>query len=299
MEKTKDEIMNKKPKQGFGFIYKYTSPNGKSYIGQTVNSLKNRADKNGRLYKGSPNFYFAIQKHGFDNFKVEILEECKKSELDKQESYWIDFYNTIEKGYNIKEGGSTCPPITCMKVAQYDLDGNLIQTFNSMAEASRKTNISNGHISKCVSIDYSNTSAGNFMWRSFETEPLLKIPSYNRGKAHTRSILIFDKDKNFIKETNTVKEAAEFCGVQKLETIYRNLKNQTLMKWKYYVQYKDDDKIEKKVNQYDLDGNLIQTFNSPQEACEKFNNLRYSSSIYSALRGYQKTAYEFLWEFAE
>ena len=26
---------DKKPNKGFGFIYKYTSPSGKSYIGQT------------------------------------------------------------------------------------------------------------------------------------------------------------------------------------------------------------------------------------------------------------------------
>jgi len=36
MVQTKEEkqaIMNRKPKEEFGFIYKYTSPSGKSYIG--------------------------------------------------------------------------------------------------------------------------------------------------------------------------------------------------------------------------------------------------------------------------
>ena len=34
--------MKQEPKDGFGFIYKYTFLNGKSYIGQTVHSVANR-----------------------------------------------------------------------------------------------------------------------------------------------------------------------------------------------------------------------------------------------------------------
>ena len=37
---------NTEPKKGYGYIYKYTSPSGKSYIGQTIHSLQERAGKN-------------------------------------------------------------------------------------------------------------------------------------------------------------------------------------------------------------------------------------------------------------
>jgi hypothetical protein len=49
-----------KPKKGYGFIYMYTSPSNKSYIGQTIRSLSERAQKNGNGYVGCPIFFRAI-----------------------------------------------------------------------------------------------------------------------------------------------------------------------------------------------------------------------------------------------
>mgnify|MGYP003571263887 CR=1 FL=1 len=50
-----------KPKKGYGFIYKYTSPSGKSYIGQTIYSLKERAKtSNGAGYSNCIIFFRAI-----------------------------------------------------------------------------------------------------------------------------------------------------------------------------------------------------------------------------------------------
>ena len=53
-------------------IYKYTSPSGKSYIGQTSRDPEKRA-RRGEGYKDSPKFYNAIKKYGFDSFQFEIL----------------------------------------------------------------------------------------------------------------------------------------------------------------------------------------------------------------------------------
>ena len=63
------------PTKGHGFIYKYTSPNGKSYVGQTTTSLFKRSGKRGKMYKGCKIFYQAILKYGFENFTVEIQED--------------------------------------------------------------------------------------------------------------------------------------------------------------------------------------------------------------------------------
>lgn len=38
-----NSLFYKKPHKGMGFVYKYTSPSGKNYIGQTINSLADRA----------------------------------------------------------------------------------------------------------------------------------------------------------------------------------------------------------------------------------------------------------------
>jgi len=53
-----------------------------------------------------------------------------------------------------------------------------------------------------------------------------------------------------------------------------------------------------KVNKYDLDGNLIKTFNSMQEAAESLNKIT-STDIGKCCRGKNKTAYGYIWKFAE
>ena len=70
-----------------GFIYKYTSPNGKSYIGQTRTTVERRRKNSyGDGYKGSPCFWNAIRYFGgLQNFSLEILEETENiKNPDKQ-----------------------------------------------------------------------------------------------------------------------------------------------------------------------------------------------------------------------
>jgi hypothetical protein len=75
--------------------------NGKIYIGQD--------SKNNPKYMGSGKILkLAFKKYGKENFKKEILEECKSiNELDKREKYWIDKFNSTDEkiGYNISYGG--------------------------------------------------------------------------------------------------------------------------------------------------------------------------------------------------
>lgn len=94
-----------------GFIYKVTNLiNGKIYIGQTVQSVKDRwyrhCGKSG-LSKGEMQTHFkrAILKYGKENFKVETIEEVDRNLLDEREIYWISYYNSNKIGYNSTKGG--------------------------------------------------------------------------------------------------------------------------------------------------------------------------------------------------
>ena len=89
-------------------VYKYTSPSGKSYIGQTSTDRQNREGKNGLYYKQCTAFYNAILKYGLENFQYEILEKDLSLEEAKElEKFYINFYKTYlpENGYNISRGG--------------------------------------------------------------------------------------------------------------------------------------------------------------------------------------------------
>lgn len=85
-------------------IYKVTNKvNGKVYIGQSVDI--GRRWRQHMTAEDDIYFHKAIQKYGVENFIWEVIEQCKKSELDERESYWIEYYDSFNKGYNCTRGG--------------------------------------------------------------------------------------------------------------------------------------------------------------------------------------------------
>lgn len=90
-------------------IYKYTSPSGKSYIGQTSIPIMERYSAHcSQARQGSElMFHQAIRKYGEENFTVEILEEDigDITLADDAEKYWIEYFDTFKNGYNMTEGG--------------------------------------------------------------------------------------------------------------------------------------------------------------------------------------------------
>lgn len=137
--------------------------NHKVYIGQTID-IKTRwfhhktATDNFIIHK-------AFKKYGLDNFSFNILEECSKDELNNKEIYYINKYNSlVPNGYNMIEGGSNGAALAKRKkVNQYSLNGEYIQTFESISEASRQTNISDANIVSCCK--HKRNYAGDFQWR--------------------------------------------------------------------------------------------------------------------------------------
>lgn len=89
----------------------WTSPSGKSYIGQAIN-LKKRW----REFRKPSNIYYTSKGSAIDNarnkytdydnqWQYKILEECAKEDLDIKETYYIKLYDTFNKGYNSTVGG--------------------------------------------------------------------------------------------------------------------------------------------------------------------------------------------------
>lgn len=93
-------------------IYKITNnANNKVYIGQSVNIDKRVATHKRNIEKDEidTKFYRTLRKHGWENFSVEVIEECEIVELDGREKYWIKYYNSYKNGYNSTEGGDFNP----------------------------------------------------------------------------------------------------------------------------------------------------------------------------------------------
>jgi group I intron endonuclease len=81
---------------------------GKWYIGQSID-ISDRF-KSYRLLKTKkqPKLHNSLLKYGYDNFEKVIIEKCDEVQwvLDYREVFWIKQLNTIQHGYNIREGGS-------------------------------------------------------------------------------------------------------------------------------------------------------------------------------------------------
>lgn len=88
-------------------VYKHTAPDGKVYIGFTGQKPEEHwAD--GKGYTGQTRLYKAIKKHGWDNFKHEILAEGLSEEEAKEQALsLIAEYDSTnpKKGYNSERDG--------------------------------------------------------------------------------------------------------------------------------------------------------------------------------------------------
>lgn len=209
---------NKKPMKGHGFIYMYTSPSGKHYIGQTIQSLIARSGSDGKYYKGSKKFYEAILKYGFKNFKIDILEECLIEELNEKEKYYIKKYNSLfPNGYNISEGGDAIFKDS-RPIYQYDFDTKqLISQYSSTKEASAIIGVHQTTINACV-VGYIKSCKDTFFSYdgSLTPEQIPERPPANKNKQ----IYMFNEDCSLSQIFNSIGSAASYvngerCAIKK------------------------------------------------------------------------------------
>ena len=91
-------------------VYKWThKETGKSYIGQSIQDPNRRRLEHISHSKHSEktyHFHNAIRKYGVEAFDWQVLEYASTiDKLNQLEEFYINKYNSIENGYNLREGG--------------------------------------------------------------------------------------------------------------------------------------------------------------------------------------------------
>ena len=127
-------------------IYMYENKGtGQKYIGQSVNIQKRKWE---HLHNPSSTSHIdkAIAKYGEEAFNFSIIEECSADQLDYREQYWIDFYDSIKNGYNIREGGTS---MRGEKNASAVLSEKQVMEIIQLLEEGKLTN---GEISKSYNV---------------------------------------------------------------------------------------------------------------------------------------------------
>lgn len=85
-------------------VYKISNDiNDKLYIGITSCGISVRFKQHSKAESYIGN---VIRKHGVEHFKIEVIDVAEtREEVMEKEMYWIDYYNSFKKGYNLTIGG--------------------------------------------------------------------------------------------------------------------------------------------------------------------------------------------------
>lgn len=178
---------------------------GECYIGATTKSIEER--KQDHLQKASTGngykFHDAISLTGAANFTWEQLDTASNlNELAEKESLYIYDFKAQEKGYNSDSGGGFQK-----LVYQYNEDGILIETYNSLTEIKNTLGIDKQRISfACLNATMYN---GSF-WSYRELEKMT-----TKIDLRVKAVNQYSLDQNFITTFKSASEASRKTGVSK------------------------------------------------------------------------------------
>ncbi|MBR1419537.1 MAG: GIY-YIG nuclease family protein [Selenomonadaceae bacterium] len=176
--------------------------NGKIYIGQTTRSLSERISEhisNKKTLIGR-----AIQKYGWTNFSVKVIEVCDTIEqLNEREKFWIAKYDSIvPNGYNLTEGGNngTHSADVCARLSAANTGKKLsAETCKKISEAKKGT-----HLSKETRAKMSAMRKGKS--KSNETRARMKLAQTKNRKV----VYCIETRQTF----ESIKAAAESYGIR-------------------------------------------------------------------------------------
>ena len=141
-----------------GEIYKITNiQNNKIYIGQTTRPIEYRFNRhiNDALHNIlDTHFARAIRKYGPQNFTIKVIDNAEtQEELTKKEQFWIQYYNSVENGYNetdamSKSGGNTYQSKTQeeMEIIKEKIRKTKTGKKNPMAKKIKRIDIVTGEV---------------------------------------------------------------------------------------------------------------------------------------------------------
>lgn len=207
-------------------IYKITNPEGKIYIGQSID-IERRFKEYKRIAKRSAGrkIIKSLILFGTNNHKFEVIEECLAEQLHEKEHYWKQFYKSVENGLNcdyFDNSGGPRSEETKRRISE-GAKGKKRSEYTKQKLRKPKTEQHKQNISKAK--------------QNISEETKRKISEAKKGKTPNRDyktwakqqqkpILQYDLNENFIKEWEGVKAAALYLGCDPT-TITANLRGIT------------------------------------------------------------------------
>ncbi len=301
-----------------GYIYKiYNDINDKLYIGQTMTTIPVRWRNHKTETKAHTNtdkVHNAMKKHGIENFHIKPIEkyvaetkEALVEILDEKEKYYIEQYNTYYEGYNSTKGGRDGVDHQKRPVIKYSLYGKEIARYESIEELKTEFETVNTIYACCL---HNSKYAYGHIWRYEDDTKDIPILSEKEIKEATiryltlKPIDMYDYKGNKIKTyknindvlVNEIFSRKQIINVCSGKAVYAgtNIFRFSCDSFDTYRTYREKPKL---VEQYDLNGNFIQVFESAREAARSIGSN--GTIVSNVCNGHQKTAGGYMWKYVE
>lgn len=221
---------------------------------------------------------YNIAKGGGGVSKMSEKAKKKISKSNKGKSSWIKGnHHSEETKRKISESnmGTT-------RVLQYNRKtGEFLNVYNNLIDAENKTHIPRNEICSVCHKEIKSTHGYIFRYESdiyISNFPMPLEDLENNKNTHLQPICQYDLNGNYIQEFSSIKDAEVYFGKEQGKTlIWHCLNHKKPSALGYLWTYKGEKIIpyvnnrSKKVNQYDLSNNYIQTFSSVKSAAKSVN----------------------------
>lgn len=283
-------------------IYKITNQiNGKVYIGETTRTVAARWRQHksrAKLSEYTEYLYNAIRKYGIENFTIEEITKCSDEDRFKIETEYITQYRSWVgfkdcNGYNLTLSQEGVAPIMAQEILNCWNDGLTIVQISERLHVNVKT----------ISLSLKNDG--------ITQEQIFERRKLNSGKHSRKPIIQYDMNGEYINKYTSISEATRAMNKTSPSQIQKSCAGKiSLTAYGYIWQYEDDDNIEeivsilktknkkgankKRIQQFDLDGNFIQEYESASAAGRAFGKA-HAAFAKAAREG--RVAYGYKWKY--
>jgi len=258
-----------------GYIYNATNKiNGKGYIGQTIRPIKERLKEHQQESRNCRAFSSAIKKYGWKNFVIDFYE-CPDDELNKHEKWMVNLMGTLSPGgYNLREGGGSGGKWSeeSKRKLRESQSGDKNHNYGKKGEKSPLFGKTHTEETKQKQSDA----------KKGERHPSWRKPRSKETKQKIREARL---------GTTRSEETKQKCRKAQLG---KKHSEETIQK-RREANSGDNNHMSKRVYQYDLDGNFIDSFGSTGEAGRYLKKDATGIKLCASYK--RKTAHKFKWSY--
>lgn len=216
-----------------GVIYKIINPSGKIYVGKTYDLRKRinchkcsaKKDKNIILYN-------SIKKYGWENHKLEVIENLEDELLNDREIYWINKLGTYKQenpnGMNMTMGGDGQRSTWIHDIERRKAQSDLYSKEGNPFYGKKHTDESKKILAEKAS--------------KRQKERCIKIPEWgvNKGRLKVmKPCVVYNNKGEFIREYDSLTNCWKSLNINRC-SVTDSVRHGTWVYGKYLIKYKTD-----------------------------------------------------------